>query len=674
MNNNNNNNRGRNRGDYNKQDSDSRNSNRKNDRNDRNDRRDNSVDNSYNKNRRYKANGDRDNRRNNYSDRNGDNRGRGGRKSENRSRDSIGADSRNNSGRGVNFNNSHNSHDRNRDDRNRDNSSHRNDSSQRGGNNRARDNAHNRSFGDSRQEGDRNRMSRGGRNYDNNKPRYDRNNSQDSSGRNRRNNNGGGSVESPRDRTDFGGNSYNRDNYRDNRVGDSRSRRNDNADRGANFKNGDNRVGDSRNRMSCDNSSRDNRNVGRGNKRQDNRDSRDRNYNDRNNRNNNRSRDDSSYIHNNDNDLVVVNSYDDSTIVDVNDSDTISEINNSNRKKKSIITMSFAEVKALCVELGYPEFHASQILDFIYKRNVLSFEDISPLPKSLREKLEEGYYIHNCTIKSIQTDETNTKKVLISLYDNKEIEAVILQKDDRITFCLSSQVGCAYGCKFCATGTMGFKRNLSSEEILAQFLLLRHEAKTVNSIVFMGMGEPLANAKNVFAAIKEINNYKGFNLGIRHITISTVGEVGGIKSLIERDLDVRLALSLHSLKEDVRSSIMPINKKYPLKRLLPMLKRYSSMGKRIITFEWVLIDGVNDTVNDAYRIVNLKRELPFKVNLIALNPVEGSIFKPSSKDNMKRFAKILTDNGVTVVQRFKQGQKILAGCGQLAIKSQKEKH
>ncbi len=336
--------------------------------------------------------------------------------------------------------------------------------------------------------------------------------------------------------------------------------------------------------------------------------------------------------------------------------------------KKSIINLSFNEIKSICKELGYPEFHASQILDFIYKKNVLSFDEMSNLPKDLRACLNENYYIHNSSIIDIQEDEHGTKKVLISLYDNKTIEAVILNKDDRITFCLSSQVGCAYRCAFCATGKMGFTRNLSSEEMLVQFLLLRNEAKKVNSIVFMGMGEPLANYKNLFNAIRDINNYKGFNLGIRHITVSTVGDVEGIKRLIERDIDVRLAVSLHSLKDDVRSSIMPINKKYPIKSLISILKKYSKQGKRIITFEWTLIDGVNDTVNDAYRIVNLKKELPFKINIIALNPIEGISYKPSSKENIKRFKKILTDNGVTVIQRYKQGTKILAGCGQLATK------
>lgn len=337
-------------------------------------------------------------------------------------------------------------------------------------------------------------------------------------------------------------------------------------------------------------------------------------------------------------------------------------------KKKPIITLSESELKSICHSLGYPEFHGTQIRDFIFKKNALSFDEMSNVPKILREKFEEDYYIHNSKVEEIAED-GGAKKMLISLYDKKQIEAVILSKGDRTTFCLSSQVGCVYGCKFCATGYLGFKRNLSAEEILAQFLILRKESKIVNSVVFMGMGEPLANYKNVFNAINHINGYKGFNLGIRHITISTVGDVIGIKHLIERDLDVRLAVSLHSLKDEVRSELMPINRRYPLKTLLPILKKYSKQGKRIITFEWVLIDGKNDSVNDAYRLVNLKNEFPFKVNLIPLNPVSHlPDYKASNKDSIKRFRKILEDNGIAAVERFKRGQKIAAGCGQLAAK------
>lgn len=338
-------------------------------------------------------------------------------------------------------------------------------------------------------------------------------------------------------------------------------------------------------------------------------------------------------------------------------------------KKISILNATEEDLSKLCIQNNFPKFHASQILEWIYKKYAITFEDMSNIPKPLRTILDEEYYIHGVKIENTEEDEYGTKKLLISLYDNKKIESVIIGKGERITFCLSSQVGCPYKCMFCATGNMGFSRNLSADEILAEFILMRAITKKVNSIVFMGMGEPLANTKNLFKAIDTINSFKGFNLGIRHITISTAGEVNGIKQLIERDLDTRLAVSLHSLKDEVRNKIMPINRKYPIESLIAILKKYSKQGKRMITFEWVLIESINDSVNDAYRLVNLKKEFPFKVNVIPLNPVaHAPELKRPNKDIIVRFKSILKDNGVEVVERFKQGQNILAGCGQLAVK------
>lgn len=338
-------------------------------------------------------------------------------------------------------------------------------------------------------------------------------------------------------------------------------------------------------------------------------------------------------------------------------------------KKKSILSLTEHDLVRMCKENNFPSFHASQVFEWIFKKYALTFDNMTNIPKAFRDILNENYYVHSLKIKDIKEDEHGTKKLLISLYDNKKIESVILGKEKRVSFYLSSQVGCPFKCAFCATGSMGFSRNLSSEEILAEFILMRAITKKVNSIVFMGMGEPLLNTKNLFKAIETINSHKFFNLGIRHITISTAGEINGIKALMERSLDCRLAVSLHSLKDDVRTALMPINKKYPVQNLIAILKKYSSLGKRMVTFEWVLIEGINDTVNDAYRIVNLKKEFPFKINVIPLNPVaNASEFKRPSKENIIRFKSILTENGIEVVERFKQGQSILAGCGQLALK------
>lgn len=339
-------------------------------------------------------------------------------------------------------------------------------------------------------------------------------------------------------------------------------------------------------------------------------------------------------------------------------------------KKISIMNISEDDLSKFCEDNNFPKFHSSQILNWIYKKYAATFEEMSDIPKDLRAILEENFFIHNSKIENIFEDNGKTKKLLISLYDRKKIESVILSKNERVTFCLSSQVGCGYSCAFCSTGAMGFSRNLTADEILAEFILMRAITKKVNSIVFMGMGEPLANTKNLFKAIETINSYKGFNLGIRHITISTAGEIIGIKRLIEKDLDCRLAVSLHSLKNEVRNKIMPINKKYNVENLIAILKKYSRNGKRMITFEWTLIKDINDSVNDAYRIVNLKKEFPFKVNIIPMNPVEHAPhLKKPNKDIILRFKSILKDNGIEVIERFKQGQDILAGCGQLAIKN-----
>ena len=338
-------------------------------------------------------------------------------------------------------------------------------------------------------------------------------------------------------------------------------------------------------------------------------------------------------------------------------------------KKISILTTSEDSIANFCKDNSYPTFHAKQIKEWIFKKYAVSFDEMTNLPSAFRTLLDEHYYIHDCSIEKIDEDKNNTKKLLISLYDNKKIESVILSKNERTTFCLSSQVGCRFKCSFCATGSMGFGRNMSADEILAQFLLMRSITKKVTSIVFMGMGEPLDNTKHLFKAIELINSFKGFNLGIRHITISTAGEIVGIKQLIDRGIDSRLSVSLHSLKDDVRDKLMPINKKYPLDELIKMLKKYSQTGKRMITFEWVLIDSVNDSVNDAYRLVNLKKEFPFKVNVISLNETPfAKNLKAPSKDKVIRFKSILHDNGIAVIERYKQGQSISAGCGQLVVK------
>lgn len=306
----------------------------------------------------------------------------------------------------------------------------------------------------------------------------------------------------------------------------------------------------------------------------------------------------------------------------------------------------------------------------MFKKNAISFDEMTDLPKGLREALADTYFIQRLSIEQTKSGDDGSEKFLFRLTDGARIEAVVLKHGDRVTFCLSSQVGCPVNCAYCATGHMGFRRNLTVEEVVAQFVLLRAHTKKVNSIVFMGMGEPLLNMKNVIPAISIITSHRGFNLGTRHVTLSTAGEIKGIRRLAGLNTHIRLAVSLGSLKETLRNELIPMNRKYPLAELIPALKEYVDAAKRLITFEWVMIDGVNDNINEAFRLVRLRRKLPFKVNLIAYNPVPSNRqFRPSPAENIERFRGVLEEAGIEVIERFRQGQSINAGCGQLAITS-----
>jgi len=336
--------------------------------------------------------------------------------------------------------------------------------------------------------------------------------------------------------------------------------------------------------------------------------------------------------------------------------------------REQLLGKTPVELKDIALKVGLPAFTGKQIAQWMYGRKVRSIDEMTNISKAGRERLKEEYSLGVTLPSTCQVSSDGTKKYLFPVGEGNAVEAGMIPDEDRKTLCVSSQAGCRMGCKFCMTGRQGFHGNLTVADILSQFIAIDEAAELTNA-VFMGMGEPLANTKNLFKAIETINSYKGFNLGIRHITISTSGEIVGIKQLIEKDLDCRLAVSLHSLKNEVRDKIMPINKKYPIENLISILKRYSKNGKRMITFEWVLMKDINDSVNDAYRIVNLKKEFPFKVNIIPMNPVEHAPeLKKPNKDIILRFKSILKDNGVEVIERFKQGQDILAGCGQLAIK------
>jgi 23S rRNA (adenine2503-C2)-methyltransferase len=328
--------------------------------------------------------------------------------------------------------------------------------------------------------------------------------------------------------------------------------------------------------------------------------------------------------------------------------------------------MNIEYLEKLLVE--EPKFRLKQARTAIFKDLIDDWSQATSLPLNLREKLA----VH-CPLKInaqvFASSDGQAVKALITLADGKKIEAVLMKhKDGRHTICVSCQVGCSLACSFCATGRMGFKRNLTASEILEQVLFfarfLKNNDERVSHIVFMGMGEPFLNYENVLAAVRLLNDKDSFNLGARRISISTAGITEGIKKLSEEKIQVNLAISLHAANDKLRRKIMPVDKKYPLAKVLAAVDDYVKKTHRRVMFEYLLIKGINDAEQDARELTGLmKRPLCF-VNLISYNPTGD--FIPSSPLAVKKFRKILEKAGVSVTERFRFGRDIKAACGQLA--------
>ncbi len=317
-----------------------------------------------------------------------------------------------------------------------------------------------------------------------------------------------------------------------------------------------------------------------------------------------------------------------------------------------------------------PDFRIQQIKKWVFKDLITDWEEATTLPAKLRKELSEKFPLKIKAKKFISKDE-KTIKALFPLKDNLKIESVLMRYDDRNTICVSSQVGCPLNCSFCATGKMGFKRNLETYEIINQVLffarLLKKENNKVTNIVFMGMGEAFLNYDNVIKSIEILNDPEGFNLGIRSFSISTAGIVPGIKKLMKEDKQINLAVSLNAPNNELRSELMPINKKYPLKKLLKTIDQYIEKTRRRVMFEYIMIKEVNDQDKHAKQLIRiLKNRLCF-LNLIPYNSTKAK-FKPSSQKRIRKFKKILKKEGVTVTQRYRFGDKISAACGQLTSK------
>lgn len=336
--------------------------------------------------------------------------------------------------------------------------------------------------------------------------------------------------------------------------------------------------------------------------------------------------------------------------------------------KTDLKSLNKKELESFFKEFGLPSFRARQLIHWIYDRHVQSIRDITEFSKELRESLSERAYISNLEILDRQTSKDRTEKFLFQLQDKEAIESVLIPDVDRLTLCISSQVGCAMDCRFCLTGRFGLRRNLKAHEIVDQIISVKRviSPRTITNVVFMGMGEPLANFENVVDALWRMTDF--MNISPRRITLSTAGIVPKILELPKAAPMVNLAISLNATTDDVRDYLMPINKTYPIKELLNACRRFPLPKRRRITFEYVMLKGINDSMDDAKRLISLLRGIPSKVNLIPFNPYEGSEFKRPDDEDVLKFQKVLLKANITALIRKSKGQDILAACGQLKAK------
>lgn len=340
---------------------------------------------------------------------------------------------------------------------------------------------------------------------------------------------------------------------------------------------------------------------------------------------------------------------------------------------KDLKDKSLGELEQLVTELGQKKYLAGYIFGFIHVEDVTDISQITPLSKSFRQELtEQGYYISGLVIARKLEDKDGTAKYLFTLEDGNQIETVLLPEGRRRTVCISTQVGCNLDCLFCATGKMGFRRNLSAGEIVDQIETVEGDSGKITNVVYMGMGEPLLNYDAVIKSIRILNHEKGKNIGIRHITVSTCGIIPGIKKLAREDIQPRLAVSLNAPADTLRTQLMPINKKYPLPELFKAIRDYQQSTRRRVTFEYVMIKGKNDSAEHAKMLLKLLRGIISHVNLIEHNPHPGCDFAGSGSERMKVFAAVLENAGIETTMRFKMGRGIKAACGQLGADMAKE--
>lgn len=342
-------------------------------------------------------------------------------------------------------------------------------------------------------------------------------------------------------------------------------------------------------------------------------------------------------------------------------------------EKKDIRNLSVEDLKKVLVAEGEPAFRAKQISEWLWMKSARSFDEMSNLPKALREKLNDRFNLNAVNIHQSQHSSDRTIKNTFRLADNNIIEGVLIPTPDRMTACVSSQVGCSLTCKFCATGYMERKRNLDAGEIYDQVVLIDQQARLnygipLSNIVYMGMGEPLLNYANVLRSIDRLTAPDGLNMSPKRITVSTAGIAKMIKKLGDDQVKFNLALSLHAANDRKRNEIMPINEQNSLKALAEALKYYFIKTKNPVTYEYILFDNFNDGLEDAAELAKFCKHLPCKVNIIEYNPISFAAFQNAEEDKTEAFANYLRKQGVVTNIRRSRGKDIDAACGQLAIK------
>jgi len=338
----------------------------------------------------------------------------------------------------------------------------------------------------------------------------------------------------------------------------------------------------------------------------------------------------------------------------------------------SIFDLELDEIATHLKAWGEAEYRSQQLWEALYHKLISDPAQSTNLPNPTKDLLSENFSFENLKpVDFLESSDQQTSKVLLELPDGARIETVLMNYSERHTLCISSQVGCAMNCSFCATGHMGFTRNLTAGEIVEQVLyfarILREKGQSVTNVVYMGMGEPFHNYDAVLKSFRILNHSEGFNLGARRFTISTVGLIPGIERFTAENTQINLAISLHNTDETQRSSIMPVNKRYPIKELIAACHRYFDITGRRITFEWALIQGVNDSIEEATALANLLQGLTCHVNVIPLNPTAGFQGKKSAMENVNSFRDTLRKLGIPCTVRIRRGIDIQAGCGQLAI-------